>query len=92
MLKKSFNRMFSTNNNTILHNVFVLYFLFIVSLFNVYMWICKQDVLSIIVFIIIGLLTSFFNKNMIVILFVSITITNILIPLNDQNDKLCNLL
>jgi hypothetical protein len=92
MLKKTFSRILSTNNNVILHNVFVLYVLFIISLLNFYIWICKKDILSIIIFIIIGVLTSFFNKNMVIILFISITMTNILIPLHDQNDRLCNLL
>jgi hypothetical protein len=93
MLKKtSVNRFLSNNNNAILHNVFVLYILFIISLLNFYLWICKKDILSILIFTIIGILTSFFNKNMIIILFISIALTNILIPLHDQNDRLCNLL
>ena len=76
-LKK--NPFFSNQfTSSLLHNTFVLYFLFLVSLMNVYYLSFEGDILSLSVFCIVGLLTSFFKKNMIVILFLALTITNII--------------
>jgi hypothetical protein len=69
----------------LLHNVFVLYFFFIVSIFYLFYLSFKGNVLSASIFILIGFLTSFFSKNMIVILFISLTFTYLL-QLSDLND------
>ena len=70
--------LFASNNNAIVHNRFVLYFIFLISLGNLFYMSMDGDVFSIILFALIGYLTSFFSKNMIIILFAALTFTNIL--------------
>jgi hypothetical protein len=62
----------------ILSNKIVLYFLLILAISNLFYFSIDKDPVSICIFFIIGFITSFFNKNMVVILFITITITNIL--------------
>jgi uncharacterized membrane protein len=68
----------SSRNNIILHNVYILYLIFIVALINFLTFVYSNDYYSASIFVLVGLLTSFFSKNMIVILFIAIAITNIL--------------
>ena len=56
--------LFASNNNAIVHNRFVLYFIFLISLGNLFYMSMDGDVFSIILFALIGYLTSFFSKNM----------------------------
>lgn len=68
----------NSNFRSILKNKTVLYLVFVGALFNLYMFVSYQDWMFSAIFILVGYLTSFFSKNMIVILCVSIAITNIL--------------
>lgn len=65
-----------------IHKVFeskvVLYVLFFIVLVNMYMYAMVDDLVYSAIMIIVGFLTSFFHKNMIVILFTSIAITNLI--------------
>ena len=70
---KSINR-----NNIILHNVYILYLIFAIALIDFLTLVYMNDYYSATIFVLVGLLTSFFNKNMIVILFIAIAITHIL--------------
>jgi hypothetical protein len=76
--KKLTGDVFSQKNNIILHNVYVLYIIFFLSLANLYYLAISNDFLSVTIFILIGFLTSFFSKNMLIILFIALTVTNIL--------------
>jgi hypothetical protein len=67
-----------SNKNAILHNKYVLYFIFIIALGNLLTLVYTYDYYSASIFVLIGFLTSFFSKNMIVILFISIAFTNII--------------
>jgi hypothetical protein len=78
-IKNHFNSIVSKkNSNSILHNRALLYALLILALLDLFYLANSRDFTSVTIFILIGLLTSFFCKNMIVILFVSICITHIL--------------
>ena len=71
-------QIFSSKNNLIMHNRYFLYTLLILSLANLYYFSISEDYISVAIFIIIGFLTTFFSKNMIIILFFSLIFTNIL--------------
>jgi uncharacterized protein YlxW (UPF0749 family) len=66
------------NNINILSNRFVLYFILFVSLADLLILSLEQDFISIFIFILIGYLTFFFSKNMIVILSIPLITTNII--------------
>ena len=71
-------RLLASKNNAILHNRFVLYFIFFISLGNLFYLTMESDVFSILTFVLIGFITSFFSKNMIVILVIALAMTNVL--------------
>lgn len=71
-------RLLASKNNAILHNRFVLYFIFFISLGNLFYLTMESDVFSILTFVLIGFITSFFSKNMIVILVIALSMTNVL--------------
>jgi len=62
----------------LLHNRYVLYTVFLLSLINVLYLGYIEDMSSVTTFVLIGLLTSFFSKNMIIILAAAIVFTNVL--------------
>lgn len=63
---------------SLLQNKYVLYILVLVSLLNILDLANKKDFNSVIVFVIVGFLVSFFNKNMIVILLCALIFTHVL--------------
>ena len=67
-----------STSNGILHNKLLLYVVFIFSLLNLFLFANTGNYLSVVVFLLIGFLTSFFSKNMLVILLLSLILTNIL--------------
>ena len=69
---------FLKSGNNILHNRFILYFILIVSILNIIGFATSGNLLSPVIFVLVGFLTTFFSKNMLVILMVSLLITNIL--------------
>jgi hypothetical protein len=75
LLKK---QLLSPTNNAIIHNRFVLYFILFIALANLYFLTMSGDLVFTSIFVLVGFLTSFFSKNMLVILFIALTITNIL--------------
>jgi hypothetical protein len=62
----------------LLHNRILLYSTFVLSLLNLVFFMVDKDFNSITFFILIGFLTSFFSKNMMVVLLLSLILTNIL--------------
>jgi hypothetical protein len=66
------------NVGNILHNQYVLYFFVIISVINLMFFASSGDIRSLLTLLIVGFLTSFFSKNMIVILFAAVVITHIL--------------
>jgi hypothetical protein len=67
-----------TSLNHLLHNRFLLYLLLLVVIVDIVYLIDTRDYKSLTTLLIIGLLTTFFSKNMIVVLFLAITLTNVL--------------
>ena len=65
-------------SNEVLHNRFILYFIFILAVGNLFHFVFSNDFMSVGVFIVAGLLTSFFSKNMVVIMVISMVVTNVI--------------
>ena len=65
-------------SNEVLHNRFILYFIFILAVGNLFHFVFSNDLMSVGVFIVSGLLTSFFSKNMVVIMVISMVVTNVI--------------
>ena len=63
---------------SLLQNKFVLYVLVLIALLDILMLANGKDFNSVIVFVIVGFLTSFFSKNMIVILLTALLFTHVL--------------
>jgi hypothetical protein len=72
------NNFFAKRNNSILHNRFILYFLLVLAIMDIFYFSVDNDVFSIIVMFIIGFIISIFNKNMIMVIFFSIVLVNII--------------
>ena len=62
----------------VLRNKFVLYAFLAMTLVQVLFFVNSGDMAAVITFGLIGFLTSFFSKNMIVIMFVALTISSLL--------------
>ena len=67
-----------SNTNSILHNVYILYFILLISLANMFYLVSANNYLYSSIFILVGFLTSFFSKNMMVILTIALVATNVL--------------
>ena len=65
-------------SHNVLHNRFVLYFIFMVAIGNLFLFVFENDIMSIGVFFTAGLLTSFFSKNMVVIMVTAMVVANII--------------
>jgi hypothetical protein len=62
----------------LLHNRYFLYFIFLIAFLDFLYLGYIEDIESVSIFILVGILTAFFNKNMIVVLSSSLIITNVL--------------
>jgi hypothetical protein len=65
-------------SHNVLHNRFVLYFIFMVAIGNLFLFVFSNDIMSIGVFFTAGLLTSFFSKNMVVIMVTAMVVANVI--------------
>jgi len=71
----------NANFRPLLRSRLILYFIFILSLFNLYSFTISNgpgDSIYAAIFILVGFLTSFFSKNMIVIMVCALAVSNIL--------------
>jgi hypothetical protein len=73
-------------SNSVLQNKFVLYFVFILAVGNLFQFMFRRDVMSVGIFIAAGILTSFFSKNMTVIMVVAMVVANIIQFGKDRRD------
>lgn len=64
--------------NPILSNSVVLYIFLFMAVIQMFFFLNTKDFQSLVIFIILGLVISYFNKNMIIILCLSLVITNII--------------
>lgn len=69
---------FLKSGNNILHNRFILYFILFISILNLIGFTSSGNLLSPTIFVLVGFITTFFSKNMLVVLMVPLLITNIL--------------
>lgn len=81
--------LFSKNGflSKLLENKLVLYFLLFVVIINMYTYATEHDEVYAGIMILVGFLTSFFSKNMIVILFTAIAVTNLIRFGHSQQQK-----
>lgn len=73
-LKKSFTKLQA--NNKLLTNQYILYIMVLIAVFDIFNSAINQDTMSVILLFLIGFLTSFFSKNMIVVIFVAVVLSN----------------
>jgi hypothetical protein len=67
------------SNLQVLHkSVFILYFIFLLSLANLFYLVTAHNYIFASIFILVGFITAFFSKNMIVILCIALVVTNVL--------------
>ena len=72
--KKIFERTFEK----VLENKYVLYFVFFLAIITLFGYLITGNLTSIVIFVLIGYLTSCFNKNMIVVIAVPLVLTSVL--------------
>ncbi len=75
-LKKAFTKLQA--NNKLLTNQGLLYVMVFIAVFDIINSANNQDPTSVILLFLIGFLTSFFSKNMIVIIFIAVVLSNAL--------------
>lgn len=77
-IQKMFKNSKMDFNKNILHNKYLLYVIFFISMGNFFIELMRGDMYFVAIYILIGVLTTFFNKNMIVVLSLAAIFTNIL--------------
>jgi ElaB/YqjD/DUF883 family membrane-anchored ribosome-binding protein len=77
-MSKGFNNQLAARFKSLMYNRWILYFLFALSFGNIVYLGSLNDFGNIFVFALIGFLTTFFSKNMIVILCIALVFTNII--------------
>lgn len=78
LLNKAQNSMLKHNYYAVLNSRFLLYFILLLSVVDLYVFAVNGELFYVALFILIGFLTTFFSKNMTVILFIAMSFTNIL--------------
>uniref|UniRef100_A0A6C0ATF8 Uncharacterized protein n=1 Tax=viral metagenome TaxID=1070528 RepID=A0A6C0ATF8_9ZZZZ len=76
--KLGFLKKFHYNFNPILQNRFVLYFFFLLAFIELLYFLNMRDGASTMVLLLVGFLTTFFSKNMIVVICISLVVTNLI--------------
>ena len=67
-----------SNSSAIFNSRIVLYFIFVLSIANLFYLATSLNYMFVSIFILVGFITSFFSKNMVVILCIALTVTNVL--------------
>ena len=70
-------RLIPPTSGRMLNNKWVLYFIFVVGIFDLINFYQMGNLVAVAVFVVVGFLTSFFSKNMIVILVMAIAVTHL---------------
>ena len=81
MLENVFNKLWRLVPSTyggILTNKWVLYFIFVIGIFDVINFYQSGNITSVAIFFIVGFLTSFFSKNMIVVIVAAIAVSHLI--------------
>jgi uncharacterized membrane protein YcgQ (UPF0703/DUF1980 family) len=89
MLEKLFNtvaRLVPSASGKMLYNKWVLYFIFIVGIYDIIHFYRRGNILAVAIFFIVGFLTSFFSKNMIVVIVSAIAVSHIVVYGNKMTE------
>jgi hypothetical protein len=78
MLKSAQKTFLKLNYGALLHNCYVMYFVLFLAVADLLVLSVGREYFFILIFLLVGYLTSFFSKNMMVILVVAIVATNVL--------------
>lgn len=78
---------FKKNIQKLFTNVYFLYFMFALTFFNILGYLAMNDYISIILFSLIALFSTFFEKNMSIILIISLLLTPLFKSLSQQNKE-----
>jgi hypothetical protein len=92
-LEKMFNqamRLIPSASGKILTNKWILYLIFVIGIYDIIHFYQRGDITSVAIFFIVGLLTSFFSKNMIVIIVVAIAVSHLVAYGNKMTEGLEN--
>lgn len=84
--KKSSSRF--TGSSDILHNKYVLYASFFFAIVTAAGYLLSNNLEAICIFVIIGFLTTYFSKNMIIVLLVTTIATNFIVIMRNKNRSL----
>jgi hypothetical protein len=84
--KKSSSRF--TGSSDILHNKYVLYASFFFAIVTAAGYLLSNNLEAICIFVLIGFLTTYFSKNMIVVLLVTTVATNFVVIMRNKNGSL----
>lgn len=93
MFENLFNqvmRLVPSASGKILYNKWVLYFIFVVGIYDVIHFYQRGNVVAVAIFVIVGFLTSFFSKNMIVVIVSAIAVSHIFAYGNKMTEGLEN--
>lgn len=93
MLENLFNqvmRLVPSASGKILYNKWVLYFIFIVGIYDIIHFYQRGNITAVVIFFIVGFLTSFFSKNMIVVIVSAIAVSHIVAYGNKMTEGLKN--
>jgi hypothetical protein len=75
--KLGFIKNVTKKTDNLLTNVYVLYFVSVIALLDLFYLIMSSEFTFVAIFILIGFLTTFFSKNMIVVLCIAAAVTNV---------------
>ena len=93
MFENLFNRvtrMIPSASGKILYNKWILYFIFVVGIYDVVHFYQRGNIMAVAIFVIVGFLTSFFSKNMIVVIVTAIAVSHIFAYGNKMTEGLEN--
>ena len=80
MFENLFNRVtriIPSASGKILYNKWILYFIFVVGIYDVVHFYQRGNIMAVAIFFIVGFLTAFFSKNMIVVIVSAIAVSHI---------------
>ena len=81
-------RMIPSASGKILYNKWILYFIFVVGIYDVVHFYQRGNIMAVAIFVIVGFLTSFFSKNMIVVIVSAIAVSHIVAYGNKMTEGL----
>jgi hypothetical protein len=91
MFENLFNRvtrLIPSASGKILYNKWVLYFIFVIGIYDVIHFYQRGNIMAVAIFFIVGFLTAFFSKNMIVVIVSAIAVSHIVAYGNKMTEGL----